>query len=314
MDIDEGKKVCQKPDSNQREVEATTGLKSILHPLTEAEHARYLERGGEKIVRHGDRFWRCQSSGFYYPTHELARLSREEAVRPASLCWGFRTSLREEDAAYSTGTLPIHILSDLPGYGIRSLEQKRRTSVRKFWKMVEVVELTSPDLLRDQAYEIVVSDYARHRYGKLPNREEYMETIGRFFEWNLVVLAGLVDGKLGGFIVGLRVGSTAYIEEIRVHSDMMHTNMASGLVFELVQVCKRSPGLQEVAYALHVRENESLSYFKEDMGFPVKQIPSLCWFVPFAEKIISRKRPHTYYRFYGSDYSERNHNVRPSLT
>jgi hypothetical protein len=291
----------------------STNLKSILHPLTEAEHARYLEKGGVKVVEHRGRYWR-RKSGFYYPTHEMARFSREEAVRPSNLCWGFRTSLREEDAAFSTGTLPVHLISDLAGYGLQSLKQSRRTGVRKFWKMVEVVELTSPDLLRDQAYEIVVSDHARHGFGKLPSREEYMATIDRFFEWNMVVLAGMVDGKLGGFIVGLAVGSTTYIEEIQVPSEVKHTNMSSGLVYELVQVCKNSPGIKEVCHALHVREDESLSYFKEDMGFQVKHIPSKCWFLPFAKEIIGRKRPNTYYRFYGRDYSERKADVRSCPT
>jgi hypothetical protein len=292
-------------------MESPTNLKNISTPLNEAEHARYLERGNVKVVEHRGRYWR-RKSGFYYPTHEMARLSGEEAVRPSSLCWGFRTSLREEDATFSTGTLPVHLISDLPDYGLHSLKQSRRTGVRKFWKMVEVVELTSPDLLRDQAYEIVVSDHARHGFGRLPSREEYMGTIDRFFEWNMVVMAGMVDGKLGGFIVGLAVGSTMYIEEIQAPLETQHTNMSSGLVYELVQVCKRSPGIQEVCHALHVREDESLSYFKRDMGFKIIHIPSRCWFVPGAKEIIRRMRPHTYYRFYGDDYvSERKNNDSP---
>lgn len=296
-------------------METSTALKSILQPMTEAEHARYLEKGGVKVVRNHDRYWKAHRSGFYYPTHEMARLSREEAVRPSSLCWGFRTSLREEDASFSTGTLPVHLISDLPGYGLQSLKQSRRTGVRKFYKMVEVIELTSPDLLREQAYEIVVSDHARHGFGKLPSREEYMATMERFFEWNMVVLAGMVDGKLGGFAAVLGVGSTAYIEEIMVPIEMKHTNMASGLIYELVQVCKRSPDIKEVCHALHVREDEPLSYFKEDLGFKVIHIPSRCWLLPFVKDIIGRKRPHTFYRFYGCDYQEeRNRNVRPCFS
>jgi hypothetical protein len=293
--------------------ESPSKLTSTLHSLTEAEHAKYLSAGGERVIESRGRYWLSQS-GFYYPTHELARLNSEEAVRPSSLCWGFRTSLRDEDAAFSTGTLPVHLLSDLSGYGLESLKQNRRTKIRKFWKTVEVVELSTPDLLLDQGYEVAVSDHSRNGYGRLPGREEFQETIKSFFEWNLVVLAGLVEGRLGGFVVGLAIGPTAYVDEIQIATEAMKTGISTGLLFELAQVCRRTPGIQELVHALHVRENQTLSYFKEEVGFRVKHIPSRCWFLPFAKEIIGRKRPNTYYRFYGRDYSERKADVRSCPT
>jgi GNAT superfamily N-acetyltransferase len=283
-------------------MEMATRLQSPARALTEAAHARYLERKGERIQQHQGRFWKAYPTGFYHPTHNMARLSREEALaRPTHLCWGFRMPLRDEDADLATGTMPIHLLTDLAHYDLQRIKQSRRTIVRKFWKNVEVVQLTPPKLLKEQAYQIVLSDHNRHGYGRLPSREEYLSLVDQFFEWELVTLAGLVDGKLGGFATVLVVGSSAYIEEIQVASEAMNTGMATGLLYEIVQVCKHSPGVQEVVHALHARENQTLSYFKEDLGFRITHIPQRVWLAPLAKEMIRRMRPHAYYRLFGHD-------------
>jgi hypothetical protein len=222
-------------------------------------------------------------------------------ARPAGLCWGFRMPLRSEDADLATGTMPVHLLTGLSDYGLQSIKQSRRSIVRKFWKQVEVVQLTSPDLLREQAYAVVLADHARHGYGRLPSRAEYQATIERFFAYELVTLAGLVEGRLGGFVTALVVGSTAYIEEIQVATAALQTGMATGLLYEIVQVCKHSPGVQEVVHALHARENPSLSYFKEDLGFRITHVPQRVWLAPLAKTMIRRMRPHAYYRLFGHD-------------
>jgi GNAT superfamily N-acetyltransferase len=282
-------------------MEMATRLQSPAKALTEAEYARYLQKGGTRVLQHQGRFWKAHPAGFYHPIHNMARMSRTEATRPGGLCWGFRAPLRDEDANLATGITPVHILSDLPNYGLQSIKQSRRSIVRKFWKKVEVVQLTSPELLREQAYPIVLSDHARHGYGRLPSREEYQSLIERFFEWELVTLAGLVDGKLGGFATILVIGATAYIEEIQVASEAMNTGMATGLLYETVQVCKHSPGIRQVVHALHARENQSLSYFKEDLGFAITHIPQRVWLAPLAKEAIRRMRPHVFYRLYGHD-------------
>ncbi len=149
------------------------------------------------------------------------------------------------------------------------------------------------------APEVVVSDHARHGYGKLPTRKEYLALIERFFAWDMAVLAGMVEGKLGGFVVAAAVGGTAYIEEIQVHSDALKTGMAGGLLYEMAQLCRRSPGIVEVVHSAHNSEKESLAYFKEDLGFRITPIPCRVWFAPFCEEAVRRLRPHTYYRMFG---------------
>lgn len=280
-------------------MESGIELDTILNPMSEAQYAKYLERSGKRIIQHEGRYWQDQPAGFFHPIHYMALLTNKEATRPTGLCWGFRSTLCEEDAHLANGALPIHIISDLENYDLSHIKQSRRTNIRKFWKKVEVAEITSPDLLREQAYDIVLSDHARNKYGQLPTREEYVAKIDQFFDFGHVTLGGFVDGKLGGFVVGLGVGSTAYIEEIQVHSGTLDTGMASGLLYEMAQVCRRSPKIREVVHALHARENESLSFFKEHLGFKVTLIPSRVWLAPFTREIIRRVRPHVYYRLYG---------------
>ncbi len=272
-----------------------------LIPLTESSYADFLRAGGQRVIQHRGRHWKSQTLGFYQPIHYLARLTRREATRPNPMCWGFRSTLCNEDAPLATGALPVHVLTDLAAYDLDRLKKTRRAAVRKCWNSFEITEITEPDLLHREAYGIVQSDHARHRYGKLPGRREYLDLIDRFFQWKFVVLGGFREGRLGGFVVGGAIGETAYLEEIQIHSDFLKMNLASGLTYELGQVCKQTTGIKELVHGLHARENHSLCYLKEDLGFKVRRVPSYHWFAPLCATLVRWRRPHVYYRLCGRD-------------
>ena len=88
-----------------------------------------------------------------------------------------------------------------------------------------------------------------------------------------LVLVGIIDGELGGYVSGYAVDKTAYIMSVFVKTKVLPTNIITGLVFDFVQVCRRSGKIGEIVYGLHSREAFSLCKYKEGLGFPVKFIP-----------------------------------------
>ncbi len=83
------------------------GLAAVLVSMTETEMASWRCAQGAHVVYHRGRYWEEVRPGFYQPLHWLARLSTEQATRPALLCWGFRAALNEDDAAVANGSMIV---------------------------------------------------------------------------------------------------------------------------------------------------------------------------------------------------------------
>jgi hypothetical protein len=271
-----------------------------LASMTEAQRARQLVEGGQRVLlRHG-RYWMQNLRGFYESLHLMARMNAGEARRPTFKCWGFRTSLNPSAEGLANGMLPVHVLEDVSRYDIGAIGAKPRNHLRKCQRLVELVELAGPELLREQGYEVLESSRQRTGFSHIPTREKYLASIERGkYAGPRVVIAGLINGALGGYLTAKAVEGTAYVGEVTIATEALPTQIGTGLVFELVRACRRSGEVREVVYGLDSRENEGLVTYKVSMKFPVVQIPTRVHVNPLAAVFLRRWRPHVYYRLTG---------------
>ena len=274
---------------------------AVLASMTEEEFAKWRCKQGAHLICHRGRYWEEVYPGFYQPIHWMARLSAEQATRPAPLCWGFRAALCEDDVAVANGAVPVHVLSDLEAYNLQNFSSNRRHNIRRCRKRVRIIELLSPTLLQEQGYEVVLS--ATTRIGtKVPLKEDYLASlIDYIVPGRRLILAGLVGDKLGGYITGYAVNGTAYFESLHIATEALTTNINSGLVFDFVQVCCSSGNIHEVVNGQHRREDPALCIFKESIGFAIKHIPSRVWMNSIIGTFMRWQEPHKYYRLTGHD-------------
>jgi hypothetical protein len=126
--------------------------------------------------------------------------------------------------------------------------------------------------------------------------------IRRYYDGgHCLVLGGLIDGHLGGYLTSYAIGTTAYIDDLFLHSDYLRTNISLGLFYEWVQICRRSGFIREIVHGLHAREAPGLCRYKEELGLAIVQMPVRVWFAPGTESAVRILRPHAYYRLTGHD-------------
>lgn len=273
---------------------------AVMPVLTEGEYASKRRATGMRVIQHRGRWWEEQAQGFYQAMHWMARQRQDQAERPTALCWGFRTTLDEEDLAFANGWLPVHLLSELASYDLDALPGKVRNKLRKCKRLNEIVQVTAPPLLRDQGYEVRCSVTARIAFWKPPSKEKYARDLDDYIGAPYrLVLAGLSKGTLSGYLDGVAVDGTAYINRVYVHTNALSTEVCTGLVFEFVQACRRSGLVREIAYGLDAPSDQNLKHYKVKMGFPVVRIPMHFWLLPPSGAFIRWWRPEVYYRMSG---------------
>jgi Acetyltransferase (GNAT) family len=273
---------------------------ATLTRMTEGECSQWRQRQGAHVIQYGDRYWQEIRPGFYQPIHLLARLSAEQATRPTLWSWGFRAALQEADASAANASIPLHILSNLEEYTLPNLPKKLRWHINKCQKQVKIVALTNAKLLAEQGYDVLRSALMRTQYTKIPSLADYLASLSDYVTPQRFVLAGSIDGRLGGYLTGYAIDHTAYMDDRVIATEALKTDIGSGLTYEFVQVCRRS-GIREIVSGQHCREDEALCAFKQKMGFSLKLIPFKVQIQPAIAKLIRWSHPHAYYRLTGED-------------
>lgn len=268
--------------------------------VTEAEMGAHLVRHGRRVLAHHGRLWSPTLPGFYRPVHLLARLTAQQATRPARSAWGYQACLADDDAPRADAAVPVHLVTDLDAFDEPRLSRSRRRSLRKAREHVRFVELTGPGLLLREGYEVLRSAHARSGAGRLPSRAVYEAQVRRLGDpAHGIVLAGLVEGRLAGYTSGHAVDGTAYARDMVVATWALDSGISTGLTYEFFWACRRNPAVREVVDGLHAREDDGLCRYKELSGIPLRRVPARLWIVPGGAALMRRRDPDKFYRLSG---------------
>jgi hypothetical protein len=278
---------------------------AALRSTTEAQRAEWLRDLGKAVAVHSGRHWYAPNPGFWRPVHLLARLSPDQATKPRPACWGYEAVLDAHSTAVANASVPIHWLPRLESHSEDNLSSNRRYQLRKARRLVEFIEAGAA-LLLEQGYAIVASSLERTRFERVPTREAYERSVRRDVRpGRRFVLAGLVAGALAGYVDGFAVDGTAYLDNLYVATHALKTQISIGLQFAFVEACRRSGEISELVHGAHALEDESLSLYKERIGFPVHRLPARLWLLPGCRSVLRRLAPTRYYRWTGDPPTSR---------
>ena len=268
--------------------------------MTGAALAAMRAKEGDAIVLRGDCYWRAVYPGFYQPIHLLARVSAAEVRRPARLCWGFRAALAPEDAHLANASVPVHLLSEVQNFEEGGLSRNRRSDLRRCRRLVEIRRLGDPSLLLEQGYEVFMSAVRRLGYWKpLSERAYRARILRRAAHGPRLLVAGLIGGRLRGYIDSYVVGDVLYNDEIFVATSALRTGIGTGLYVETLNTAARTKSIRDVCNSLHRPHDVNLCRFKQGLGYRVVPIPARAQIRPPMRAFLRARRPELYYRLTG---------------
>jgi hypothetical protein len=277
---------------------------SALTVMSEAELSAMRAAEGDVVVRGPGGHWRASPFGFYQPIHLLAGMRAAEVRRPARLCWGFRAALSAEDAHLANASIPLHLLSDVSRFDERVLSRNRRSDLRRCRRQVEFRRLTAPGLLLEQGHDVFLSAVRRLGHWRPLSGPEYRARVSRRAgHGRRLIIAGLVDGTLRGYLDSYAVDGVLHTDEIFVASDALRTGIGTGLYVETFLTAARDGNLREVCNGLHRPEDPNLCRFKEGLGFRVVHLPARTVIPAPVRAFLRARRPATYYRLTGDGTS-----------
>lgn len=277
-----------------------------LTVMTEAELASMRTEEGNSVVFRNGRYWRAIFPGFYQPIHLLARLHVAEFKRPIGLCWGYRAALDEEAAHLANGSVPVYLWADVQQFTESLLNRNRKADLRKCRREVEIGRLRDPSIVIEQGYSVFMSAMRRVAYWRPRSEAYYQETMGRkALDERRLIVVGLIDGRLGGYMESYAVDGVLYADELIVSTEAMRTGIGTGLYVETIKIGARSPSVKDVCVGLETPERPGLSAMKKGLGFRVAHVPARVVIPGPIAASIRVLRPAAYYRLTG---------VRPALT
>ena len=277
---------------------------ATVTPMTEEQLAAQRVREGLKVVLSHGRYWLRISPGLYDGIHWLSRRDPEEIRRPTLLCWGFRGALSDDHASEASGSIPIHLLRDLKDFDLEHVPSKEiRHHLRAFWKQdVRIVHVNSPEVLRDQGYEVFCSWLSRTEHRSPDSKAHYLGAIERTLQNpGTLVLAGMAGDRLLGYSTQWAVDRTAYLHELVVSTEALDMHLSAAINHECIQVFRRTGLIDEICPGLHMPDKGGLSTFKARQGFELTHVPCLVHMNSLAATFIRRRYPDKFYRFTGQE-------------
>lgn len=255
--------------------------------VTESELAELAVAEGALVREHRGHYWRCQRTrGFWHPVARMLRLAEGELGPPSRIGSGHRSFVA--DPSLANTTIPMMMLPDLHGYDAGRLTPTRRSEVRGALRRNEFRQLTDTELLAEQGWE--VSCQFRERTGQptARDRASYLAMASAQMARGFGVIAGLRDGRLGGYISYHHTAQTGYLHSVVLSDAGLSWDIGSGLYWLVLRSLAQVPRLEEVFAGLWWPSAPTIAAYKSTFGVRAVSLPAHAHLAPGLAPLLRR--------------------------
>jgi|LGVE01.1.fsa_nt_gb hypothetical protein len=248
--------------------------------MEEQKAANTLRRADYKVHKR-DGIWWLQVAPFFCKPVDPFRTIRPLQSAPKLQYSLLGYSHPVPDTALSTKTWAVMYMGPncLSAFGIAQLKPKRRSSVRKALRHVEIKQIEEIKPMLDSMNEICISVAKRTGHGKPPDfyikkRQEWERFMVKEFsivgrEW----WGAYAEGQLIAYFYAYLINATMFISAAKSHSDFLGLLPNDAFVFTFLEYCRELEGCKRVVYGDWSPDAPSLNQFKARYGFERKDVP-----------------------------------------
>ncbi len=262
-----------------------------LVSFTEKEYANWLRSMNKPIVEKNGQYWLKVKKGFYQTTHLFSKNDLEQIQFPNLATWGIRSALSIKDQDKANINYHLHMITGekLENFSIDDLSSNRRSQIRRSFKKCDFVELLDKDVLYNEGFDLYKTSSDRIGRMNTQSKETYLPKCGNYIndgKNNHLVLAGFVDGRLGGYIEIVAVNGIAYLESANFHTFALPSYLSIGLHYHMIKICQKSPGIHTLVHGQVSHMKDSLRVYKKSLTFDEVQIPAFFKITPILRPVL----------------------------
>lgn len=264
-----------------------------------------LSRGGRNFSlpfqdSHGG-WWYQVRPGFAWPVDAIDPIAGGGRTLPYRATFlGYQFVVPDGEA--SNSTLVINTILDVPGYGVGSIDDKRRNAIRKGLRACEVVKVDAVDEAWVPGVVAAWNDLVgRTGWKSRRNATMVRETWTRLLDLPATTILLAIDrtsGRVAGFLITKVFGQTAYVDTIASSSDLLSSCPNDALMYAFIRNAQQIPAVRKIHYA--IKSNvEPLERFKTSLGFAPNRFPARLCARPGLLLLLRGLRPQMYRRLTG---------------
>lgn len=214
--------------------------------------------------------------------------------------FGYQHIVESEGQANSR--FVINTISDLASYGVKSIDSKRRNSIRKGLRSckLEVCESIDRETF-DQCRSAWTDLTQRTGWKHAVSQEEFDRTWSLLLECpGVTIILGreMTSGQVAGFLVTKIIGNTAYVDTIASRTEFLKCNVNDAVMYAWLRNAQQLPGVRMAHYAIKSYD-EKLEQFKTDLGFVPLSFPACTILRGPTGKLLKHFYPDKYNRMFG---------------
>lgn len=206
------------------------------------------------------------------------------------------------DEVHSNSHLVINAIGDLSTYSDKSVDAKRRNSIRKGFRSCELTVV--------ERFDGEVFDQCRAAWQELTERTGWKHAVEKveFDEtWRalldcpgVTILIGRASdaGEVAGFLVTKMIGQTAYVDTIASRTQFLKYNVNDALMYAFLMNARRLGTIRNAHYAIRSYV-ETLEKFKLGLGFVATPFPTRTVLRGPTAFVLKRCYPGAYRRMLG---------------
>jgi hypothetical protein len=283
-------------DLTEQNLETISAI--LLHNMTIQEMAEADRQAGSRIHFSDGVWWREVKPFFYQPANFMTCIvPRQAKPKPWVALGGYYHMV--PPGASSNGVIVTNEISDPPGYGLHSLQPKKRQQIRRILSLFRVARVEKLNDLLTDGFRIYVDWEKRKNPRVKRSKAAFEDWITKQYHHPYKLILGIyAQEQLAAFLIAKAVEGIANAEDLLTDSSFERLAPSLALRYAYAKIAAQSPGIRNTCDGFQTLI-ESLEHVKSLLGWQHVSYPAFICLPAVIRPLVRWLLPMEYRRLMG---------------